>query len=114
VTKEGTPQPAGVRYDRLVELLPKLEAREPCDVLRVCYDAGIVFAFDWPSWARRARRYLEPGGLERARLETCRKILTIVVRQDRFVDGALADAIATGLLARIVRRIADLTGRGRP
>ena len=102
-----------VRYDRLVGLLPKLDARERCDVLQICYDDGIVLRFDWPAWMEEGRRHLEPGVLESADLETCCMTLTVLVRQDRFVDGTIAAAIANGLLARIVRRISDLTRSGQ-
>jgi hypothetical protein len=120
------------RFDRLVALLGELDARVgtafpsyvvgpsgqlehgPWDHLadRLVYvtweDHCIIRGFDWPSWKDEGKRYLAPGGVEGADLETCRKLLTVIVRQDRFVDGSLSGHIGEGLASRIVRRIAEL------
>ena len=39
------------------------------------------------------------------------RLLTVCIRQDRFVDGALLDAFESGLIRRVVQRAADLVGR---
>ena len=41
-------------------------------------------------------------------MEQLQKLLTTVIRQDRFVTGALAGAFESGLLTAVVRRVEQL------
>jgi len=103
--------PAEQRFDRLVALLPSLEAGTCAqDVLeKVVYEDRIMpQSFDWPAWKDEGHRYLEPGGVETADLEICRRLLTVLVRQERFVEGSLDAALKDGLVGRVVRRVAEV------
>jgi hypothetical protein len=67
--------------------------------------------FNWPEWARtaEARRLREDGpGLARATKDQLVRLLTTILRQDRFSEGALLHAFESGLMLRIVRRAAAL------
>jgi Family of unknown function (DUF6508) len=66
---------------------------------------GWVFVFDWMSWANDARQMIETGGLESADLLTLRKLLALLVRRDRFVEGSLGEAFESGLVLRILYRL---------
>ncbi len=110
---EAAPEPTTTpaNFKRLVALLPELEAKTATPYLlsSIVHEDGIIpHDFDWPAWMHKGRRYLEPGGIERATIATCRKLLTVIVRQDRFVENSLGGDIASGLAARIVGRIAEL------
>jgi hypothetical protein len=104
------------RFDRLVALLPLLESRAEGaagELVRVVHEDGIMpDGFDWPAWKADGERYVEPAGVEGAELKTCRRLLTVIVRQDRFVEGSLLGHVQSGLAARIVRRITELVDRG--
>ena len=50
----------------------------------------------------------EPGVLEDATPEQLERLLTVLIRQERFVDGALESAFESGLLVRILKRAAVL------
>lgn len=78
------------------------------EFLRALSTNGWVVPFDWPSWLPGAQRLVEPGGIEEADVEALQRLLTAIVRQDRFVEGALAGAFESGLLVRILRRIREL------
>ena len=70
--------------------------------------------FDWPAWAgteEAARLRDDPATLARAMPDQLMRLLTVCIRQDRFVEGALLDAFESGLIRRIVQRAADLTDR---
>lgn len=69
---------------------------------------GWVVPFDWPSWLPETKRLAEPDGVEAADLESLQRLLTTIVRQDRFVEGNLASAFESGLVVRILGRIAEL------
>ena len=71
----------------------------------------IIMGFDWMTWLRtedgEALRD-RPDALAGASADDLAKLLTAIVRSDRFVEGSLAGAFESGLLARIARRAAAL------
>ena len=74
-------------------------------------DGWVSPEVDWPSWketeeARRLRD--DPTAIPEATVEQLQKILTTVIRQDRFVTGALAGAFESGLLTAVLRRLDQL------
>lgn len=97
------------RFDRLAALLSELERGRGTDALRrISHEDGVILKYDWPSWLEEGRRYFQPGGIESVDIETARKLLTIIVREDRFLEGSLSESVSSGLAARIVRRIVEL------
>jgi hypothetical protein len=71
----------------------------------------IVMGFDWMTWlGADAGQSLRdrPEALAKASADDLAKLLTAIVRSDRFVEGSLAGAFESGLLARIARRAAAL------
>jgi hypothetical protein len=68
-------------------------------------NGGWIFVFDWVSWVDDARRIIETDGLERTDLLTLRKLFTLLVRRDRFVEGSLGEAFESGLVVRILYRL---------
>jgi hypothetical protein len=67
--------------------------------------------FDWPAWketekaaALRDRREV----LGQVSADQLASHLTVLVRQERFVEGSLGAALASGLLLRIVERCGEL------
>lgn len=83
--------------------------------LKTAYAEGWVLSnFSWPDWAgteEAARLRDDPATLAGATPEQLMRLLTVCIRQDRFVDGALLDAFESGLIRRVVQRAADLVGR---
>ena len=81
------------------------------DFVRTCYDSGWVQSFDWGEWQDSPEAVElrdDPVALERATPEQLSKLLTVIIRQDRFVEGALGSAFDSGLLTQIVRRASEL------
>ncbi len=70
----------------------------------------IIVGFDWMSWMQTEGRTLrdDPGTLAVATPEQLARLLTAIVRSDRFVEGSIEGAFESGLLARIARRAAAL------
>ena len=91
------------------------------DFVSTCYKAGWIFKdFDgteWEGWvdwkdsdeARRLRD--DPSALDSAMSGQLGRLLTVLIRQERFVTGALIDAFESGLLVKILRRVAVLATR---
>jgi hypothetical protein len=77
----------------------------------------VTMGFDWGTWLKtedgQALRD-RPEALSAASADDLAKLLTAIVRSDRFVEGSIAGAFESGLLARIARRASALlaeTGR---
>ena len=72
---------------------------------------GWVKPFDWPAWVstKRGQRLMsDHDAVARATTDDLGRILTALVRQERFADGTLATAHDSGLLGAIARRAETL------
>jgi hypothetical protein len=71
----------------------------------------IIVGFDWRAWLEadegRSMRD-DPEAIARATPDQLAWLLTAIVRSDRFVEGSIAGAFESGLLAAISRRAAGL------
>ena len=78
----------------------------------MAYQTGwILEDFDWATWAQSTEGQLianDRAVLANAYPEQLAKLLTALVRQNRFVEGALSDAYETGLLLAIAKRAQTL------
>ena len=80
--------------------------------VRQCYNCGWVQAeLDWPAWMAtdEAQELRDPDNIrENASEEQLEKLLTVAIRQDRFVEGGLLSWFEKGLLLAIVQRAGKL------
>lgn len=80
--------------------------------VKTAYDAGWVEPdFDWGTWSdtQEARSLRDdPASLAGATPEQLAHLLTVLIRQDRFVEGSLLASYESGLLTGILRRAASL------
>ncbi len=96
--------PGGMPYYNLSPLASRF--------VHTCYKMGWVQNFDWVEWkdSPEATELLKnPKAMEEATPEQLGRMLTVLIRQDRFVEGALGRAFDSGLLTAILRRIAALS-----
>jgi hypothetical protein len=64
-------------------------------------------SINWPTWmgTEEARLlYQSPEELAKASVDQLASLITVCIRQDRFVDGSLAGHFASGFILRILRR----------
>lgn len=122
-------QPAPPHLDNLAALLPVFEASDfsvgkiesltyfdyseaMSRFVETAYEDGWVSPeVDWPSWMETeeaCRLRDDPAAIPEATVEQLQKLLTTVIRQDRFVTGALAGAFESGMLTAVVRRAEQL------
>lgn len=82
--------------------------------INMCYEAGwIVNGFNWSEWMRsiEAEGLRDmPEKLAEASPDQLAKLLTVLVRQDRFCEGNLAAAYQSGLILGILHRASVLVG----
>lgn len=71
----------------------------------------VLKGFDWPTWKATTEAIQlrdDPKVLNKATPEQLAYLLTVIIRQDRFCEGAIASAYKTGLITAICRRAAQL------
>lgn len=73
------------------------------------YDLGLVINFDWPKWDE-GRKFAsgDHSKIDNLDLITLCKLITAIIRNDRFCDGALIESFETGFMPRILKRMRDL------
>ncbi len=74
----------------------------------------ILRQFDWSSWAQEPRAKMllnDRGALAEATPDELARLLTVVVRQDRFIEGGVEGQFKEGLLLRMAERAEVLCRR---
>jgi hypothetical protein len=98
-------------------MLPYFELSETASLfVDMAYEKGWVLSgWDWPAWMKTEEAITlrdDPAALAAASADKLAKLLTVLIRQDRFVEGGLNSAFESGLLTAIVRRAAALAEEG--
>lgn len=72
--------------------------------LETVYDLGIIVIFDWMSW-QEGEAMLKDKNTDYTRLDsvTLCKLLTAIVRNDRFVDGYLISCFEEEIIEKIIK-----------
>jgi hypothetical protein len=73
---------------------------------------GAVVVFAWPDWPE-IDRYRRPEAFEGAPVADVARMVTAMVRSDRFTEGSLAGAADDGLLQAALRRLVEWRGLRR-
>ncbi|MCW8306337.1 PD-(D/E)XK nuclease family protein [Acidiphilium sp. PA] len=77
------------------------------EFIQMLYDKEWISQFSWTDWettTEAVRLRDEPDFLAEANTDQIAKLLTVIVRKDRFVEGELLAAYESGLLNRIISR----------
>jgi hypothetical protein len=74
--------------------------------INVAYTMPLVVDFDWTTWEEGPKLLSIPDvNWNEIDLLTKRKLITAILRKDRFCEGTLAYAIGSGLILRILKSI---------
>ena len=76
------------------------------------YDKQLNVVFDWGKWKRGEKLFSNPGLVGRASAADCLKLITLCVRQDRFSDGFMAEALERGVITACLKRLRDFYPSG--
>lgn len=72
----------------------------------IVYNIPIIISFDWGSWEEgRIIARDENFDFDTIDIPTKCKLITAIIRNDRFCDGALIEAFESGLILKILRSI---------
>jgi hypothetical protein len=81
---------------------------EMLDFLRALGNNGFVQPFNWMNWREGTQLVDNPTLLQKASLQTLRKLLTAHVRADLFSEGHLADMFESGHIVMILKRMEEI------
>ena len=74
--------------------------------LEIAYKMPIIVGFNWSAWDEGREMASDPNfDFNSIDIPTKCKLITAIVRNDRFCDGALNDAFKSGLMIRILKSI---------
>ena len=74
--------------------------------LKLVYELGVIIDFDWPRWGDFWKRANEEDfDFDSIDIPTKCKLITIIIRSDRFVEGNLIEAFESGLILKILQSI---------
>jgi hypothetical protein len=66
------------------------------------YEKDLVILFDWASWQEGRDWYANEND---AKYETALKLLTAVIRNNQFNEGALLNAFESGVFPKIINKL---------
>lgn len=75
---------------------------------KMVYDLDIIFPFEWMEW-KEAPRLLEDPNTDFSRFDLLelRKLITVMVRADRFVEGFLEGCFSNGTVLKILEAMGN-------
>ena len=80
---------------------------------RLLYDSNFMVVFDWGSWDEGRELTKHRDQIAQADLLPLRMLMTAIVRNDRFCEGAFLSAIEDGLVANMLQRLKVIIGEER-
>ena len=99
----------GEKIEENVSTFPYLEqSKLTRQFVRFLYDKNMLPSFDWPDWqeGKELLRQKDPNFANLDTITLC-KLLTAIIRTDRFSDGTLVGMMKEGVIQRIVDGIQD-------
>ncbi len=79
----------------------------------LAYEDNWVVGFDWPEWDEGRELAADPERIASVDMLTIRKLITALVRNERFCEGALQGAYERGVIQAILSRIATSQEAGQ-
>jgi len=76
------------------------------EFFRIVYEMPIIINFPWPEW-KEGIKFLQDNKFKFDGIDipTKCKLITAIIRKDRFCEGALVSAFETGIILKILKSI---------
>lgn len=83
------------------------------EFVKLWYEKNLVVPFDWSDWQEGRDWYASTDDAKYNALdyETALKLLTAVIRNDRFNEGAILRSFESGDFPKIINRFTELRGK---
>ena len=92
----------------ILMITPIVEAKVVGEFTELMYDLDLVIGFDWGKWDE-GREIVEKGVYKGLDVVTLLKLLTALIRNDRFCEGVLAGAMQDGTIVKILEAMKKAT-----
>jgi hypothetical protein len=104
--KFGEAVGGGFIDENTIELPNYLESLIVISFREIVYQIPIMIDFDWSRWNEGRKMAGDKDfDFDTVDIPTKCKIITAIVRNDRFCDGALVDAFQRGLILKVLKSI---------
>lgn len=105
-------QPGRASEDGITYHLPVYQTAEVVwRFEKLAYETGIIINFDWPGWNEGRRIVTDPEfDFDSIDITTKCKVITAIVRNNRFCEGTLAGAFQSGLILKVLKSIQKQLG----
>lgn len=82
------------------------------EIVEFMYNYDLVITFDWGAWEEGRQWYKSEDESKYEKLDTemALKLLTAVIRNDRFNEGALVNSFESGDFPKIINKFVSLKG----
>lgn len=108
----STEVPAWIPNDEVWVIHPVQYPPIVDELIATAYDDDWVRRdFDWTEWIDTPEAWHllnDPESVRRATKQQVAYLLTVILRQDRFADGTILEAVRSGYLQRLLHRIRAL------
>ncbi len=90
----------------IITMNPYVEHEIVAAFRQACYSIPIIIDFDWGSWDEGREMVSDDKfNFDTIDIPTKCKIITAIMRNDRFCSGRLVDAFDTGMMLRLLKSI---------
>jgi hypothetical protein len=79
------------------------------ELIRAISSSDLLLEFDWTTWKDASRYSRDPSLVRTADFETVRRVLTTIVRQDRFVGGLVPRMCSSGIMKALLERLEEIS-----
>lgn len=102
ILHENERNEAGVLIFPWVEQYPLIQ-----DFVAFMYENNLMVKFSWTEWQEGRDWYAldDVSKYEKLDIQTALMLLTAVIRNDRFSDGALVNVFETGVFPKIIQKL---------
>lgn len=84
-------------------------AKNVKDFLKTLYKSKFCVYFDWVNWKEGHKILLDHENIKQADLLTLRKLITTIIRKDRFCKGTLLAFMKDGTIQTILERLNSIS-----
>lgn len=99
------PAPTKNKSGKTIFSFDYIYAPEVNEFVRALYKNNFIVPFNWGDWEEGKKYFRDPVLIQNADIEDLQKLLTAVVRNERFFAGALANAIESGDILAILKSL---------
>lgn len=102
---------ASKKAESVANTFPWVEQNELVqEFVQFMYDKDLVINFDWSKWQEGRDWYAleDESKYDRLDVETALKLLTAVIRNERFSEGALVQAFENGSFPKIIQKLTTI------